>query len=275
LDNVPGHDVFIGGGGFDEFIGEGGDDIFVGSDAQDKMDGMSGFDWVTYKDDRFGVAADLTLAALGGIGEVADHIALPVAASPGSILDRFAEVEGLSGSNKTDNLRCDDVDAVTILNHGGALGGVLDPGGVDRIAGLQALLGGATTFATGNIILGGDGSDFIEGRGGDDLIDGDMWLNVRISLRALNPDGSLGGEIATYQSMADPELLQGMLSGALNPGQPQIGREILQAPAGFDTAIFSGNRADYTIDVNDNGTPLDFSDDIARDPAVIPAPAEG
>jgi len=250
-DNVPGHDVFIGGGGFDEFIGEGGDDIFVGSDAQDKMDGMSGFDWVTYKNDRFGVMADLTLAALGGIGEVADHIALPVAASPGSILDRFAEVEGLSGSAFMDILRGDDVDAVTILNHGGALGGVLDPGGVERIAGLQALLGGATSFATGNIILGGGGSDIIEGRGGDDLIDGDKWLNVRISVRA-NMDGT-GPEIASFDSMAAPELLRNMLEGHWNPGQLQIAREILDSAPGaqnFDTAVFSGNRADYTIAVN-------------------------
>src|SRR5262245_11676753 len=241
LDNVAGHDVFIGGGGFDEFIGEGGDDIFVGSDAQDKMDGMSGFDWVTYKNDRFGVMADLTLAALGGVGEVADHIALPVAASPGSILDRFAEVEGLSGSEFTDILRGDDVDAVTILNHGGALGVVLDPGGVARIAGLQALLGGATSFATGNIILGGDGSDIIEGRGGDDLIDGDKWLNVRIA----GPGGT------SFDSMEDPTLLHNMLNGIWTPDQLSIFREILQAPGpDFDTAVFSGNRADYTIAVN-------------------------
>jgi len=46
-DDVPGNDIFVGGGGFDEMIGEGGDDIFVGSGAQDKMDGMSGFDWTT------------------------------------------------------------------------------------------------------------------------------------------------------------------------------------------------------------------------------------
>ena len=64
LDNVPGNDIFVGGGGFDEMIGEGGDDIFVGSDAQDKMDGMSGYDWVTYKADHYGVSVDLTLPAL-------------------------------------------------------------------------------------------------------------------------------------------------------------------------------------------------------------------
>ena len=39
--------------------------------------------------------------------------------------------------------------------------------------GCSAVLGGATTFTGGNIIIGGAGSDLIEGRGGDDVIDGD------------------------------------------------------------------------------------------------------
>ena len=72
-------------------IGEGGDDIFVGSDAQDKMDGMSGFDWVTYKNDKIGVTVDLELAALNEPPDRRLHL-------PHPILDRFAEVEGLSGS---------------------------------------------------------------------------------------------------------------------------------------------------------------------------------
>ncbi len=255
-DDVIGNDIFIGGGGFDEMIGEGGDDIFVGSDAQDKMDGMSGFDWMTYKNDRFGVTADLDLAIFGGIGEIGDHIALPFAASPGSILDRFAEVEGLSGTSFTDILRGDNVDAVTILNHGGATGGALT--NVALINGLQDLLGaGATGFATGNIILGGGGGDIIEGRGGDDLIDGDKWLNVRISVRA-NVDGT-GPEIASFDSMTP--MIPLMLAGTYNPGQLVAVREIKDAGFGFDTAVFSGNRVDYSVFINDNGT-ADFSDDI-------------
>ena len=35
-------------------------------------------------------------------------------------------------------------------------------------------------WGEGNIILGGSGSDLIEGRGGDDIIDGDLKLDVRI-----------------------------------------------------------------------------------------------
>ena len=60
-DDIDGHDVFLGDGGFDEFIGEGGDDIMVGSLGRGKMVGMSGFDWATYKDSTFGVNADLSI----------------------------------------------------------------------------------------------------------------------------------------------------------------------------------------------------------------------
>jgi Ca2+-binding RTX toxin-like protein len=255
-DDVRGNDVFIGGGGFDEFIGEGGDDIFVGSDAQDKMDGMSGFDWVTYKNDKFGVTVDLSLAALGGVGEVADHIALPVAASPSAILDRFAEVEGLSGSAFGDILRGDNADAAVLASFT-ATGSVLT--NIALINGLQDFLGaGVGSFGTGNIILGGDGSDLIEGLGSDDLIDGDRWLNVRISVHA-NSDGT-GPVIRTANSMT--ELLTDMLAGTYNPGQLQITREILPGTGGFDTANFQGLRANYTVAINNNGTPLDFSDDI-------------
>ncbi len=259
LDNVNGNDIFVGGGGFDEMIGEGGDDIFVGSDAQDKMEGMSGFDWVTYKNDRCGVTADLTLPALAqphGDTPIANAgPVIAVGASPASILDRFDEVEGLSGSAHADILRGDNIDAVTILNHGGATGGALT--NVGLIDGLQELLGGADGFATGNIILGGAGSDIIEGRGGDDLIDGDRALNVRISVRA-NADGT-GPEIASFDSM-EP-MIPLMLNGTYTAGQLKAVREIVDVDDHFDTAVFTGNFADYQWIVNDNGT-LDTNDDV-------------
>ncbi|MDH4568148.1 heme peroxidase, partial [Pseudomonas sp. BN414] len=263
-DNVIGHDVFIGGGGFDEMIGEGGDDIFVGSDAQDKMDGMSGYDWVTYKNDNIGVTVDLALAAFLGIGEVGDHIAFPVAQSPASIFDRFAEVEGLSGSDFADILRGDDVDPTTIINHGGATGGALT--NLDLITGLRAFLGNQAsvgadailgtaddlvdTFIGGNIILGGGGSDIMEGRGGNDLIDGDLWLNVRISVRA-NADGT-GAEIASFDSMVD--LIPLMLNHTFNPGQLVAVRELLNGGADFDTANYQGLADEYTVVANADGS---------------------
>ena len=257
LDEIPGNDIFVGGGGFDEMIGEGGDDIFVGSDAQDKMDGMSGFDWVTYKNDRIGVTVDLALAALNEP---------PIAASPASILDRFAEVEGLSGSAFSDYLRGDNADANVIATFS-AKTSALDAAGIARVNGLQGLLdhalGGSpsapvTSFGTGNLILGGDGSDIILGLGGDDVIDGDAWLNVRVSVRA-NSDGT-GPEIASFDSLAP--MIPLMLNGTYNPGQLVAVREILPGQGGFDTAVYQGNVGDYTIAINDGGTPFDFTDDV-------------
>ncbi len=261
LDLVAGNDVFIGDGMPNGMAGEGGDDIFVGSSgAGDRYDGASGFDWATFKDDGFGVNIDLNVRAFD---------LAPIPASAAAILARFDSVEGLSGSAHSDILRGDDEDAIGIATSG-AQGSTL--ANIDLIDGLQELLdtmlgGPVTSFNAGNIILGGDGSDIIEGRGGDDLIDGDKWLNVRISVRE-NNDGT-GDEIATFDNAAD--LVGRMVTGEFNPGQLVIVREILNStnltadPANgpdFDTATFRGNRADYTVVVDDNGTALDFSDDV-------------
>src|SRR4029453_16558490 len=102
------------------------------------------------------------------------------------------------------------------------------------------------------------GSDFIEGRGGDDIIDGDAWLNVRISVRA-NLDGT-GPEIAALDSMV--RMVPLMRDGPYNPGQLKIVREILYATGpNFDTAVFTGQPGDETIPPDDRGTP-DPNDDI-------------
>lgn len=247
LDGVVGHDVFIGDGGFDETLGEGGDDIAVGSAGPDKHKLASGFDWVTFKDDVLGVRADLFKDALNDA---------PLPASLAAIDTRFAQVEGLSGSAFADILRGDNADAALIVT-AGATGSVLT--NLDLITGLRAFLGSAAAgpdgivgtaddqFGAGNILLGGDGSDIIEGRGGDDIIDGDRWLNVRISVRQ-NADGS-GPEIRSVNSMKD--LVPDMLSGAINPGQLVIVRELLSIPStaspDFDTAVFSDIRDNYTI----------------------------
>ncbi|MBS1158828.1 MAG: hypothetical protein H6R15_1247, partial [Proteobacteria bacterium] len=242
LDPVIGNDVFLGDGGFDEALGEGGDDIVVGSQGNDKYDGMSGFDWVTYKDSQAGITADFFKNAFN--------------LNPVNLEATYAQLEGLSGSSHADILRGDDVDAAQI-RAAGFTGSVLT--NLDLISGLRAFLGSAATngtatladdsFGAGNIILGGAGSDIIEGRGGDDIIDGDRWLNVRISVRQ-NADGS-GPEIASFDSMAP--LVPFMLNGTYNPGQLVIQREIIDDNNGFDSAVYSGNLADYTITTDVNG----------------------
>ena len=259
LDRVVGNDVYVGRGENDKFNAEGGDDIMVGSTGVgDRYIGASGFDWATFKSDTIGVTIDW-------IDRFFDQPTVP--GSGASVLARFDAVEGLSGSAFGDVLRGDDVDATGIAA-AGATGSVLT--NIALIDGLQDFLNDllatpetpvVTFFDGGNIILGGDGSDIIEGRGGNDLIDGDAWLNVRISVRnAAAPDDPLS-EILSVDSMVD--LVPAMVAGMYSPGQLRIVRELLYADsADFDTAVFSGPLANYTITVDDGGTALDFSDDI-------------
>ena len=183
---IRGNDVFIGDGGPDNVDGEGGDDIYVATPSEaDRFIGFGGFDWATFKNDPVGVTVGLDSSL-----RFFDQPQVPGSSS--SILSRLDLVEGLSGSHHDDFLFGDDADAATIAGAGippfGSI--LLDPSVID---GLQDFLNDflgtpitpvVTSFDAGNIILGGEGSDFIMGQGGDDLIDGDAWLNVRISVRS-------------------------------------------------------------------------------------------
>lgn len=250
-DGIDGHDVFLGDGGFDEFIGEGGDDIMVGSPGRGKMAGMSGFDWATYKDNTFGVNADLSIPIIFD-----EAPTLPQNAS----LDEFESIEGLSGTTFNDVLAgTNDVAADRApLSEGGTtgfLGSALDGEGIEIVRGLQALLGaGVTSFTAGDIILGGDGNDLITGRMGDDIIDGDKWLDVQIGVFAVDDPEHTGTPLSLHNSMTN--LASSMFSGVINPGQLGIVRTIRTANGlgDTDTAVFSDIRANYTITSNANGS---------------------
>ncbi len=251
-DPIRGNDVFIGNGGIDEFIGEGGDDLMNGMPGADKNDGNSGFDWVFTQGNATAANIDLNKPILPN--------------PPAETIDRFAFVEAASGWNLDDIVRGDDstsADLEAIIPETGqnnALDNVNNPaaGGhsaADRIAlinGLSGLLDGATTFSAGNILLGGSGSDQIEGRGGDDIIDGDAWLNVRISVR--DPNNS-AIEIATFDNLTNT-LRTAMLAGTYNPGQLRIVREIKSVAndAGVDKAIFRDVSTRYAITFNPDGS---------------------
>jgi hypothetical protein len=204
--------------------------------------GAFGFDWSTHVRDPQPADADLTIA---------------IAAGPLQLADRYLSTEALSGGPLDDLLKGDslvpsDVDAEL----GGPPGmNVLSAEGIARISGLAALLApGATKFDAGNIIIGGGGSDRIEGRGADDVIDGDAYLNVRLSVR--NDPADPRTETRTADSLA--ELQPDVFAGTLDPGKIVIVREIkVPAPGGSpsaaDTAVFSGPRADYDITPGPNG----------------------
>ena len=262
-DGIDGHDVFLGDGGFDEFIAEGGDDIMVGSLGRGKMVGMSGFDWVTYKDNTFAVDADFTR------GIVFDENPQP---PQFGTQDAYEAVEGLSGSRFNDRLTGSDVIAEERLPFAqggteGYRGSFLTKEGIARIAGLREVLGlteaqfnalaaNTNVYSAGEIILGGDGSDTIMGRGGDDIIDGDKWLNVQIAVHAgMDANGLPTGEIIErFNSMT--ELASRMFSGEINPGQLDIVRTIeTDTTSGdIDVAEFQGLQSEYTFLGNADGS---------------------
>ncbi len=222
-----GHDIFLAGPGDMDFDAEGGDDIMVGNILPThRFEGMLGFDWVTYRGETQGVDADMLVTGFN--------------AAPNELRDRFDLTEGLSGTSFNDLLRGDNRDAALLANDGItgiANGHVVNAAGIARIPGLAAILpAGATSWGNGNIILGGPGTDFIEGRGGDDIIDGDRWLNVQL-LSA--PGGRLADTLHALK--AD------VAAGVINPGTISFVRSIVDTDDASDTAGFSGVRADYTI----------------------------
>ena len=168
--NAPGHDVLIGDSGEDDYDAEGGDDVMVAGPGIERNHGVFGFDWVTHARSIEAADSDMRQIIVDG---------------PNALKDRFLLVEALSGWDKNDVLRGDDeVPSVpnTEVNVEG-LTNTLDAAGIARINGLAGLLpAGATEFGAGNIIIGGSGSDEIWGNGADDIIDGDKWLNVRLSV---------------------------------------------------------------------------------------------
>ncbi|WP_339629262.1 peroxidase family protein [uncultured Pseudomonas sp.] len=248
---IIGHDVMNGGGNDNDYDGESGDDIMFQGAGIHRNEGMWGFDWAIHKNSPVGAYSDL---------------AIPIFTSVEAdiLRDRFDQVEGLSGWMHDDVLLGDDRAEGDAAGENSLFNHELTQSGVDRIAGLEAILGSAVNprpnpldandpvvFNGGNILLGGGGSDTITGRGGNDYIDGDHWLNARISVRSkLDPDV----ELFSVDSMA--EIQARMFSGEINPSQLHIVREILDGgqAADIDTAVFTGAFANYEVIENFDGT---------------------
>ncbi|MEI7743872.1 MAG: peroxidase family protein [Chloroflexota bacterium] len=232
-----GNDVLIGDGGDDTLAGEEGMDILSGGPGLDRFDGGLGFDWVSYARDPLPAGADMLNTIL----------APP---SPLNQADRFLADEAVSGSPFNDVIRGDA---------GTGLGHELTHDNLPLVTGLDTLLsstgrllaGAGLTPAfdtTGNILLGGPGSDLLEGRGGNDLIDGDAWLTAH-----LVATGASGAPV-TASRVGD--LAVGIFEGSIDPGTIHLVREIAVPPpdASCDTAQFSDIRANYAITSNPSGT---------------------
>ncbi|MBD8629355.1 heme peroxidase [Oxalobacteraceae sp. CFBP 8753] len=252
--DIIGHDVLNGQGNDTDYDGESGNDIMVQGPGIQRSNGMLGFDWAIHKGDPVGANSDLGIAVFF---EQDQFI----------LRDRFDSVEALSGWKYDDVLTGTIRPTGTAGEPGGILNGPLSDSkllqkDVAMIAGLQQLLGVAAVangeavvfdpVNGGDILIGGNGNDRFIGKAGDDLIDGDAWLNVRVSVRsATDPDV----EIRSVDSIS--ELKTDMLNGTINPGQLRIIREIITDPAAksdTDTAVYSDLYSNYDLSRNADGT---------------------
>jgi Ca2+-binding RTX toxin-like protein len=244
---IIGHDIMFAGDNETDFDAESGDDIMVMGESVIRAEGMFGFDWVTYKDVR--VSADLDLNRKIFATDQQDVLR-----------NRFDRVEGASGFDQNDYIWGDDRSggdldpAVTLGQNETTLAGhELTQEGIDRIEGLRDVLGDYVndvdaSFTKGNILLGGGGSDTIMGRGGDDFIDGDHWLNVRIEVTPTT------GDVFSIDSLS--EIMPQLLSGEIRPDQLRMVREVVNGVTDLDvdTAEFWDVRENYQITKLTDGT---------------------
>ena len=257
---IIGHDVLNGQGNDTDYDGESGDDIMVQGPGIQRSNGMFGFDWAIHKGD--------TVAANSDLG-----IPFFPAQAVFTLRDRFDSVEGLSGWDLDDTLQGAGVLKGAAGGAGAGPGNPVDEShlfakNVGLIDGLAELLGHDQAFFDAvaaaavltntngsvldttlgaEILLGGGGSDTITGKLGDDIIDGDKWLNVRIAVTGVTG-------LTSVESMND--IKARMLSGEINPGQLSIVREIIDGGqvGDVDVAAFSEARANYTLTVNPDGS---------------------
>ncbi|GAB2765825.1 hypothetical protein GCM10027039_28310 [Terrabacter koreensis] len=289
-ETAPGNDIFVGQVGENDYDAEGGDDVMAQNAAVDRNAGAGGFDWAIGQYNTVAQTDDMMLNNnLGG---------LPIQLVVNR--DRWQETEADSGTSFDDSIKGTDgvlavprlIDATT----GGFSGcDAIDQAGMARIGGLSDILppvaqwqGTATAVAAlsasgscpltgpvwgeGDILLGGGGSDTIEGRAGDEIIDGDRYLSVRISYRSNPADAStetgttdLMENKAIPATAVDPwgpgstgmTLQQAVFAGIAHPGNLVAVRELKTAsadPTAVDTAVFSAASTAYTITANANGS---------------------
>jgi Ca2+-binding RTX toxin-like protein len=273
---APGNDIFIGQPGENDYDTEGGDDLMAQNAAIDRNAGAGGFDWAFHQYNTAPADDDMEINN--------NLVGLPIQVVVNR--DRWQETEADSGSSFDDVIKGTETAPNTVGGAGFTGCDVLDQAGVDRIAGLNAIVPQPLTessatvvansaagfcpvtgpvFGAGDILLGGPGNDTITGRGADDIIDGDRELTVRISVR-----DNLGTEIGSTDLMEHPALtgnfgpgsLPGMtlqeavFNGVVDPGNLVAVREI-KTPSpnnSTDTAVFRNPRNTYTITHNANGS---------------------
>jgi Ca2+-binding RTX toxin-like protein len=299
---IIGHDVLNGGSGDTDYDAESGDDImFQNDEGIQRSNGMAGFDWGIHKGDIHAANSDLGIP----IFETQEAFILRDRFDLVEGLSGWDKDDVLTGRSKAVNTRAELEGTAAIPGPNSPLGSYsndllaknvqLIDGLDDLVAHLGAgipvtkVVNGETVpvldengvqerviFSTGDasdILLGGGGSDTIKGLAGNDIIDGDRWLNVRIRFVedgvAYTADGMEGlvyrevdyvNGAPTATAVAQfggRELDALMFDRTVNPGQLEIVREIVDGDVDNleeDVAVFTDVRANYTIIRNADGS---------------------
>lgn len=223
-DTLIGNDfsnILRGGGGDDVIFGGLGDDTIEGGSGSDILDGGAGIDTLDYSSSSSSVTIDLGSQMVSGGDALGDQI---------------SNFENITGSAFADQLTGDQT--TNIINAGA---------GDDQIT----VTGGNDT------ILGGEGNDT--------LIFSASTAAIDINLEGRSYSGGLatGLDALSIESVIGSDFADNLLgSGAENNLSGGIGddtltggaaNDILDGGAGSDTAIYSGNQADYKITQYTNG----------------------
>ncbi|MEP6817750.1 MAG: Ig-like domain-containing protein, partial [Marmoricola sp.] len=279
-ETAPGNDIMIGQPGENDYDAEGGDDIMSSNAAIDRFAGAGGFDWAIHQYDTVPANDDMMINN--------NLVGVPIQVVVNR--DRWQETEADSGGPLNDVIKGTSGALATPRLVGGAgFTGcdAIDQAGLDRITGLSDLLppvsqwvGNAADVAAlsasgvcpltgpvwgeGDILLGGPGNDSLEGRAGNDVINGDKSLQVAISVRTnpADPATEIGRtDLMEHQATrgnfvpntVGKTLQQAVFAGIVDPGNLVAVREIVgQEPgdaASVDTAVFTGPRGQYNITV--------------------------
>jgi len=306
-ETAPGNDIFIGQVGENDYDTEGGDDIMAQNAAIDRNAGAGGFDWAIHQYDTVGGNDDLEInAQLAGLplpivvnrdrwqeteadsgsnfndvikGDALERIVGGFGFTGCDALDAagVARISGLGDYVKTFPTPVADVKAVTAAANcpltgvstnaaTGVTGGFTPNGCVPGTPPCDPVPG---VWAEGNILFGGGGSDVIEGRENQDIIDGDNAVNVAIEVHA-NADGT-GAVLGSTDLMENTAtsgnfgagtigmtLQQAVFAGKVDPGQ-LVGARFIVKPDGSKILADPNNglTADCPAATPDPATPVD------------------
>lgn len=244
-----------GGDGDDTLLGGGGDDMLRGGNGADTMDGGGGLDTVDYSrevDDGATQGVTVNLLGNGPQGGLAQDSAI----DSWGYQDTVINIRNAVGTQFADKL------------YGGNADNRLEGG-----AGDDTLYGG-----DGNDwLIGGQGADFMDGAAGIDTVDYSVDATQGVIVNILG-DGSRGGLAAdtardswgyidTVTNIRNvvgtgfgDEIYGGNHANLLEAGDGDdlieggADDDIIDGGDGTDTALFSGNRSDYLITENADGS---------------------